>query len=69
MNTDDVRSYLSSYQENNGVSKATVDNVRRNLSSFFRYTIILFILSNCYYCSSLHFMVKGTLNLTIHGLM
>lgn len=37
MNTDDVRSYLSSYQENNGVSKATVDNVRRTLSSFFRW--------------------------------
>ena len=25
MNTDDIRGYLSSYQEQNGVSKATVD--------------------------------------------
>ncbi len=33
MNTDDIRGYLSSYQEHNGVSKATVDNVRHNLSS------------------------------------
>lgn len=37
MNTDDIRGYLSSYQEHNGVSKATVDNVRRNLSSFFKW--------------------------------
>ena len=37
MNTDDIRGYLSSYQEQNGVSKATVDNVRRNLSSFFKW--------------------------------
>lgn len=34
MNTDDIRQYLSEYQMS-GVSKATVDNVRRNLSSFF----------------------------------
>ena len=37
MNTDDIRRYLSSYQKQNGVSKATVDNVRRNLSSFFKW--------------------------------
>ena len=37
MNTDDIRGYLSSYQEQNGASKATVDNVRRNLSSFFKW--------------------------------
>ena len=37
MNTDDIRGFLSSYQEQNGVSKATVDNVRRNLSSFFKW--------------------------------
>ncbi|MBP5222585.1 MAG: phage integrase N-terminal SAM-like domain-containing protein [Lachnospiraceae bacterium] len=36
MNTDDIRGYLSFYQEQNGVSKATVDNVRRNLSCFFK---------------------------------
>ena len=35
MNTDG--GYLSSYQEQNGVGKATVDNVRRNLSSFFKW--------------------------------
>ena len=37
MNADDIRQYLSKYQETNGVSKATIDNVRRNLSSFFRW--------------------------------
>ena len=35
--TDDLREYLSSYQEKNGCSKTTVDNVRRNLSSFFSW--------------------------------
>ena len=35
MNTDDIRKYLSEYQMS-GVGKATVDNVRRNLSSFFK---------------------------------
>ena len=35
MNTDG--GYLSSYQEQNGVGKATVDNVRRNQSSFFKW--------------------------------
>lgn len=33
--TDDLRSYLSTYQKINNASKVTVDNVRRNLSSFF----------------------------------
>lgn len=37
MDTDDIRGYLYGYQERNGVSKATVDNVRRNLSSFFKW--------------------------------
>ena len=37
MNADDIRQYYSMYQETNGVSKATIDNVRRNLSSFFRW--------------------------------
>ncbi len=37
MNADDVRDYLSKYREGNGVSKTTVDNVRRNLSSFFKW--------------------------------
>ncbi len=35
--TDDLREYLSSYQEKNGCSKTTVDNIRRNLSSFFSW--------------------------------
>lgn len=35
--TDDLREYLSSYQERNGCSKTTVDNIRRNLSSFFSW--------------------------------
>ena len=35
--TDDLRAYLTSYQATNGVSKVTIDNVRRNLSSFFAW--------------------------------
>lgn len=37
MSTEDLRSYLSFYQSQNGCSKITVDNVRRNLSSFFSW--------------------------------
>lgn len=35
--TDDIRSYLAEYQQINSCSKGTVDNVRRNLSSFFSW--------------------------------
>lgn len=35
--TDDIRSYLAEYQQINSCSKVTVDNVRRNLSSFFSW--------------------------------
>lgn len=35
--TDDLRKYLSDYQSRPTVSKQTVDNVRRNLSSFFNW--------------------------------
>ena len=35
--TDDLRIYLASYQQNNTVSKITIDNVRRILSSFFSW--------------------------------
>lgn len=35
--TDDLREYLTKYQEKNGCSKVTVDNIRRNLSSFFSW--------------------------------
>lgn len=35
--TEDIRSYLSDYQENSGVSKATIDNMRRIISSFFSW--------------------------------
>lgn len=37
MTTDDIRRCLTQYQEEHGVNKATLDNVRRNLSSFFRW--------------------------------
>ena len=37
MTTEDLRSYLSSYQKTSTVSKATIDNVRRILSSFFSW--------------------------------
>lgn len=35
--TEDLRGYLTEYQNKNGASNTTVDNVRRNLSSFFRW--------------------------------
>ena len=35
--TDDVRAYLSGYQEASGASNVTVDNIRRILSSFFSW--------------------------------
>ena len=35
--TDDLRIYLDSYQTNNGVSKVTIDNIRRILSTFFAW--------------------------------
>lgn len=35
--TDDIRSYLSSYQEKKNSSKVTIDNIRRILSSFFSW--------------------------------
>lgn len=35
--TEDLRKYLSEYQNNNSVSKVTIDNIRRNLSSFFSW--------------------------------
>lgn len=35
MTTDDLRTYLTDYQKINNCSKASVDNIRRNLSSFF----------------------------------
>ena len=33
--TDDLRSYLAEYQDENGSSKVTIDNIRRILSTFF----------------------------------
>lgn len=33
--TDDIRGYLTEYQQKNGLSKVTIDNIRRILSSFF----------------------------------
>ncbi len=35
--TDDLRVYLASYQQDRGVSKVTIDNVRRIMSSFFSW--------------------------------
>ena len=35
--TDDLRQYLDKYQQRNGASKATIDNIRRILSSFFSW--------------------------------
>lgn len=35
--TDDIRSYLTKYQEKNKSGKVTIDNIRRILSSFFSW--------------------------------
>jgi site-specific recombinase XerD len=35
--TDDLRSYLAKYQQDNGSSKVTIDNIRRIFSSFFSW--------------------------------
>ena len=35
--TEQIRAYLSDYQQINNCSKVTVDNVRRNISSFFSW--------------------------------
>lgn len=37
MNTEEIRHYLVDYQKINNCSKVTVDNVRRNISSFFSW--------------------------------
>ena len=37
VHTDDLRAYLAEYQLRNNCSKTTVDNIRRNLSSFFSW--------------------------------
>ena len=37
MTTDNLRTYLTDYQKINNCSKASVDNIRRNLSSFFSW--------------------------------
>ena len=35
--TDDLRQYLTAYQERRGAGKVTIDNIRRILSSFFSW--------------------------------
>lgn len=35
--TEEIREYLSNYQKKNNCSNATIDNVRRNISSFFSW--------------------------------
>ena len=37
MTTESIRSYLVEYQKINNCSKVTVDNIRRNISSFFSW--------------------------------
>ena len=37
MTTDEIRGYLVSYQQINNCGKVTVDNIRRNISSFFSW--------------------------------
>lgn len=37
ISTEEIREYLSNYQKRNNCSNATVDNVRRNISSFFSW--------------------------------
>lgn len=35
--TEEIRSYLANYQKINNCSKVTIDNIRRNISSFFSW--------------------------------
>lgn len=37
INTEDLRGFLSKYKENNNVSKTTIDNIRRIISTFFSW--------------------------------
>ena len=37
MTTDEIRTYLVDYQRRGGCSKVTIDNIRRNISSFFSW--------------------------------
>ena len=37
MTTDDIRKCLNRYQEEHGISRVSLDNIRRNLSSFFKW--------------------------------
>ena len=37
IDTDDLRNYLSNYQEQRSSSKSTIDNIRRILSSFYAW--------------------------------
>lgn len=37
ISTDDLREYLTQYQEQNGSSRVTIDNIRRIFSSFFSW--------------------------------
>ncbi len=37
ISTEQIRAYLAEYQQTNNCSKVTVDNVRRNISSFFSW--------------------------------
>ncbi len=37
MTTEDIRGYLVDYQKINNCSKVTIDNIRRNISSFFSW--------------------------------
>ena len=37
ISTDEIRSYLVDYQKLNNCSKVTIDNIRRNISSFFSW--------------------------------
>lgn len=37
INTEDLRGFLSKYKENNNVSKTTIDNTRRIISTFFSW--------------------------------
>ena len=37
MSTEEIRNYLVDYQQHGGCSKVTIDNIRRNISSFFSW--------------------------------
>ena len=64
--TDEIRTYLVEYQQSGGCSKVTMDNIRRNISSFFSwleeedYILILRLFARSGFLSALQPVRRGS---------